>query len=258
MELIDTHAHLTYEGLADHIDEVLARSIGAGVAGWIAVGTDKEENHKVLDLASRYETLWAVLGFHPHSADNTGNADLDQLEKQIQHQKVVAVGETGLDYHYLHSAAENQKRIFRAHLDIAAYLHKPVVIHTREAFDDTMSILDEYADRITNVVIHCYGGNAEQTKQVLDRGYYISFTGTITFKRNDSLRQIAKGLIPLERIMIETDCPFISPEPVRSVRPNEPALLIHTAQCLAGLYNLPLEIFARQVTQNSRNFFGLK
>jgi len=257
MELIDTHAHLTYDGLADRIDDVLARSIQAGVVGWIAVGTAQDENNKVIDLASRYEALWAAVGFHPHSADNVSRADMDRLAKQLQHEKAVAVGETGLDYYYMHSAAENQKRIFRAHLAIAADLQKPVVVHTREAFDDTIEILDEFADRIKKVVIHCYGGDAEQTKQILKRGYYVSFTGTITFKRNDTLRQIIKDLVPLDRVMIETDCPFISPEPMRSVRPNEPALLIHTAQCLADLYNLPLTDFANQTTKNSRLFFGL-
>ncbi|MCI0498531.1 MAG: TatD family hydrolase [Planctomycetales bacterium] len=257
MELIDTHAHLSYEGLAERIDKVLAASIAAGVVGWIAVGTGRQENISVLELTARHDNMWAALGHHPHYANDVTDADIALLEQQARREKVVAIGETGLDYYYLHSTAENQQRIFRAHLDIAAKLQRPVVIHTREAFDDTMSILDDFAGRLKGVVIHCYGGDADQTRQVLERGFYISFTGTITFKRSEALRKVAKT-IPPDRVMIETDCPFISPDPVRNIRPNEPALLVHTAQCLADLYGLPLDDFARQTTQTSRTFFGLK
>jgi TatD DNase family protein len=132
----------------------------------------------------------------------------------------------------------------------------PVIVHTREAFDETMDILDEYAGKFKNVVIHCYGGDVKQTKLVLDRGFYISFTGTVTFKRSEALREVAK-MIPLDRLMIETDCPYISPHPVRNIRPNEPALLVHTAQCLADVHGLPLEAFAEKITRTSETFFEL-
>ncbi len=258
MELIDTHAHLSYEGLAERIDAVLAASRAVGVVGWIAVGTGKEENLNVLELSARHDNLWAAIGYHPHYANDVIEADIALLEQQARREKVCAIGETGLDYYYMHSTAENQQRIFRAHLDIAAKLQKPVVIHTRDAFDDTLSILDDFAGRLKGVVIHCYGGDADQTKQVLKRGFYISFTGTITFKRSEPLRTVAKTLIPPDRVMLETDCPFISPDPVRNIRPNEPSLLVHTAQCLAGLYGMPLDDFARQTTQTSRTFYNLK
>jgi TatD DNase family protein len=257
MELIDTHAHLSYEGLAERIDAVLASSRAAGVVGWIAVGTGRQENLSVLELTARHDTMWAALGYHPHYANDVTDADMSLLEQQARHKKVVAIGETGLDYHYLHSTAENQQRVFRQHLDIAADVQKPVIIHTREAWDETMAILEEYAGKLKGVVIHCYGGDAEQTKQVLKRGFYVSFTGTVTFKNNQALREVAK-MIPPDRVMIETDCPFISPDPVRNIRPNEPSLLVHTAQCLAGLYGMPLDEFARQTTQTSRTFYGLK
>ena len=256
MNLIDTHAHLTFDELAGQLDDVLARSIEAGVTRWIIVGTNPADNEKVLRLISEHENMVGALGYHPHDADGISDTDMALLKKQTHHAKVVAIGECGLDYHYMHSLAENQQRIFRRHLDIAAELQMPVIIHTREAFDETMNILDEYTDRLNNVVIHCYGGNQQQTKRVLDRGYYISFTGTVTFKRSDQLREVAK-MIPLDRLMIETDCPFISPHPKRNIHPNEPALLIHTAQCLADVHGLPLEQFSEIITKTSETFFGL-
>ncbi len=256
MNLIDTHAHLTFDELTGQLDAVLDRSAAAGVRRWITVGTDVADNEKVLGLIHKYEHIYGALGYHPHDAKEISDADMQLLAKQLQHVKVLAVGECGLDYHYMYSPAKTQQRIFRAHLDIAADLQKPVVIHTREAFEESMAILDEYAGRLKNVVIHCYGGDAEQTRRVLDAGYYISFTGTVTFKRSDELRDVAKT-IPLERLMIETDCPYISPHPKRGVRPNEPALLIHTAQCLADVHGMELEAFAEIITQTSETFFGL-
>ena len=257
MKLIDTHSHLTFEVLENQVDAVLARSVEAGVTRWITVGTDKEHNEKVLSLVGRYENLWAGLGYHPHCASDITDADMELLKKQAHDAKVVALGECGLDYYYMHSVTESQKHIFRQHLDIAAELQKPVIIHTREAFEDTMSILDEYSDKLKNVVIHCFGGDSKQTQQVLDRGFHISFTGTVTFKRSKALREVAK-MIPLDRLMIETDCPYISPHPVRNTRPNEPALLVHTAQCLADVHGTPLEEFAQKITQTSEQFFGLR
>ena len=257
MKLIDTHSHLTFEGLENQVDAVLARSVEAGVTRWITVGTDKEQNEKVLQLVSRHENLWAALGYHPHYANDITDADMELLKKQLASECVVAVGECGLDYHYMNSVAENQKPVFRKHLDMASKLQKPVIVHTREAFEDTMSILDEYADNLKRVVFHCFGGDTKQTQAVLDRGFYISFTGIVTFKRSDALREVAR-MIPLDRLMIETDCPYISPHPVRNIQPNEPALLVHTAQCLANVHGISLDEFAQKITQTSEQFFGLR
>lgn len=257
MDLIDTHAHLTFDELAGQLEDVLARSRDAGVNRWITVGTNTDDNEKVLHLVSEYENMFGALGYHPHEADDITDEDLGLLARQLHHARILAIGECGLDYHYMHSTADNQQRIFRRHLDIAADLQKPVIIHTREAFDETMDILGEYAGRLKRVVIHCYGGNERQTRRVLERGYYISFTGTVTFKRSQALREVAKT-IPLDRLMLETDCPFISPHPKRSVKPNEPTLLVHTAQCLADVHGLGLEEFAEKVTQTSETFFALE
>jgi len=256
MELIDTHAHLTYEELESQIDAVLARSRAAGVVEWITIGTDRTHADRALRLAARYPQMRVGLGFHPHYANDITEADLAFLKDALREKSVVAVGETGLDYHYENVVPDNQKRIFRAHLEMAAEMNKPVIIHTRQAFDDSMAILAEYDGRLCNVVIHCYGGDADQTRHVLARGYFVSFTGTVTFKRSDALREVAK-MIPPERIMLETDCPYISPEPVRRIQPNEPSLMVHTARCLADLHGLTLERFAEITTHTSRAFFGL-
>lgn len=256
MNLIDTHAHLTYDELLSQIEAVLGRSLEAGVTGWITIGTDPAQCAEALKLAGRFENMCAGLGYHPHYANDITDDDLRWLRAACEDVLVKAVGETGLDYHYDNLVKENQQRIFRSHLEIAAQVHKPVIIHTRDAFDDTMDILDEYADRLKRVVIHCYGGDAEQTRRVLDRGYYVSFTGTVTFKRNEALREVA-AMIPADRIMIESDCPYISPEPVRKIRPNEPALIVHTARCLADVHAVMFEEFCDRLTQNSKLFYDL-
>ena len=257
MQLIDTHAHLTYEPLAVQIEQVLDRSRRAGVGGWITVGTSPQENRNALDLAGRFEKLWAAVGYHPHHAGEITEADLTLLKETAGREKVAAIGETGLDYHYMHAAPEHQQRIFRAQLDIAAEVQKPVVIHARQAFDESMQILAEYDGRLKGVVIHCYGGDRKQTELVLERGYFVALTGIVTFKNAGELREAAK-MIPPERLMIETDCPYISPEPVRKIQPNEPALLVHTARRLAELRGMELEEFAALVTKNSIDFFNLQ
>lgn len=256
MELIDTHAHLTFPELEENIDAVVARSIDAGVTSWITVGTDPDQVKKVLALVPKYDNMYAALGFHPHEAKQIAPCDLEFLKETAAAEKVVAIGETGLDFHYDHSPRDVQKKIFRKHLQIASEINLPVVVHTRQAFEESMEILDEFTGRLKKVVIHCYSGTAEQTKLILDRGYYISFTGIVTFKKTDETRQAAK-LVPLDRLMIETDCPFISPEPVRNTRPCEPAMLVHTAKKIAEVKEMDLQEFAEAVTATSKQFFNL-
>jgi TatD DNase family protein len=256
MELIDTHCHLTFEDLARDIDGVLARSRTAGVTGWITVGTDPQENQKAIEFAERFENLYAAIGIHPHDAKNVNAGTIEDLKKIAQHEKVVAIGETGLDYHYDFSPREQQKNVFAEHLKIAAELRLPVIIHCREAFDETIRILEEYGIAVDKVVFHCFSGSSEQARIVLDRGFYISFTGVVTFK-NARIKQEAARIVPLDRLMLETDCPYMSPEPMRKQKVNEPALLVHTARFLAELKQMDLEDFARAVTATSRAFFGL-
>ena len=256
MKLIDTHCHLTFDDFKDDIDGVIDRSIEAGVCSWVTIATEPGKLQGVVALTERFDNMYAGLGYHPHDAKSVTEGDLADLRRLCGHEKVVAVGETGLDFFYDHSPRQVQKEIFRAHLNIAEQLNLPVILHTRNAFDESMEILDEYTGRLKDVVVHCFSGTEEQTRFVLDRGYHVSFTGIVTFKKAEETRRAAK-MVPLDRMMVETDCPFISPEPVRNQRPCQPALMVHTAKKIAELKGLSLEDFAEKVTETSKKFFGI-
>ena len=256
MELIDTHAHFTFEDLLADIDGVMQRSVEAGVVGWVTVGTDPEHVAKVVELVKGHDKLWGAVGYHPHYAKDISESYIEFLAESCKAEKIVAVGEIGLDYYYGFSDNEIQKEIFKKQLDIAAENDLPVIVHTREAFDETVAILKEYAGQLRNVVIHCYSGDAEQAQVFLDMGCHISFTGIVTFKNAEQARQAAK-IVPLDRMMVETDCPYISPAPMRNQKPCEPALMIHTVNKLAEIKEIAVEDFAAEVTKTSRKFFGI-
>jgi TatD DNase family protein len=256
MELIDTHCHLTFEQLANDIEAVLARSVVEDVTGWITVGTDPQQNCKAVELAGKFENMYAAVGIHPHEAKDVTAKTLIELKELAQSEKVVALGETGLDFHYNFSSPSDQKRAFAAQLKIAKELNLPVIIHCREAFDETMEILDQYGRGIRGVVFHCFSGSTEQAKIVLDYGFYISFTGVVTFKNADLISKAAK-IVPVDRLMLETDCPYMSPEPMRKQKINEPVLMVHTAKYLAELKQMDLTDFANAVTATSKSFFNL-
>jgi TatD DNase family protein len=259
MELIDTHCHLTFEQLAGDIDAVIDRSRAAGVVGWITVGTDRQHNRKAVELASRFENMYAAVGIHPHDAKDVAADTMTELKELARSEKVVAIGETGLDFHYDFSPRQDQRRVFEAQLEIARELNLPVIIHSRESFDETIDILEQFIcvkGRLKGVVFHCFSGLAQQARIVLDHGFYISLTGVVTFKNAENARQAAK-IVPPDRLMLETDCPYMSPAPMRKQKINEPALMIHTARFLAGLKEMDETDFARTVTAASKNFFGL-
>lgn len=256
MELIDTHCHLTFEPLAGDVAGVMERSRAAGVSGWITVGTSLEDSRKVIEMAVLYEGMYATVGIHPHDAKSADAVALEELKRLGRGEKVVAVGETGLDFHYNFSKQPDQRRVFEAHLEIAKELSLPVVVHSRNAFDETMGILDHNGGGLKGVVFHCFSGSAEEAERVLERGYYVSFTGVVTFKNAEKTREAAR-VVPLDRLMVETDCPYMSPEPVRGQKPNEPALMVHTARFLAGLKAMTMEDFARATTQTAATFFDL-
>jgi TatD DNase family protein len=259
MELIDTHCHLTFEQLAGDIDEVLIRSTAAGVNKWITVGTDPQHNSKAVELAGRFDNMYAAVGIHPHDAKDVTGETIAELKELARSEKVVAIGETGLDFHYNFSKQPAQRRAFATQLRIAHELNLPVIVHSREAFDETMDILEtfiRFEGQLKGVVFHCFSGTLEQAKIVLEHGFHVSLTGVVTFKNAETARRVAK-MVPLERLMLETDCPYMSPEPMRKQKINEPALMIHTANFLAELKETPLAEFTDAVTTTSRAFFGL-
>ena len=257
MELIDTHCHLTSEELAPDLEAVLARSRMAGVSEWITIGTDLEHSHDAVALAQRIEGLVAAVGLHPHDAKHLTRESMETLQHLAGHPAVVAIGETGLDYHYAFSSRKEQIEAFERHLALAETEKLPVVIHTREAYDDTLAVLDQFRDRLNRVVLHCFSGNAEEAGKALDRGFTLSFTGVVTFKNAHEIRAAAR-IVPLEHLMVETDCPYMSPVPMRKQRVNEPALLIHTARFLAELREMDLAEFVQRTTENARRFFALE
>lgn len=235
MGLIDTHCHLTFEPLAGDVAGVVERSRAAEVTGWITVGTSLEDSRRAVELAAAYENMYAAVGIHPHEAKDGDAAALAALKDLAQQDKVVAIGETGLDFHYNFSKQPDQRRVFAAHLAIAREVNLPVIIHSRNAYDETVEILDRHGGGLKGVVFHCFSGSAEQAKQLLDRGHFLSFTGVVTFKNAEATRAAAQ-VVPLERLMVETDAPYLSPEPLRKQKPNEPALMVHTARCLSLIH----------------------
>jgi TatD DNase family protein len=256
MELIDTHCHLTFDEFAGDIDAVLARSRAASVTSWITVGTDSRQNRKAVELANKFENMYAAVGIHPHYATDVNSEMIADLRKAALNGKVVALGETGLDFHYDFPPPHDQRRLFARHLEMAAELNLPVIVHSREAFDETIDVLDRFGSAVKKVVFHCFSYLPKQARIILDMGFYISFTGVVTFKNADPIRQAAE-VVPLTKLLVESDCPYISPEPVRKQKVNEPALIFHTAERLAELKNMPLADFAEAVTATSKAFFAL-
>jgi TatD DNase family protein len=251
-KLIDTHAHLVYPPLIDTLDLVLARARANGVSTIITIGTDPETSRATVALAEKNDGLYAVLGIHPHSANTFQNAE--DLKSLLGHPKVLALGETGLDYHYQFADRANQQRLFQAHLELAHQVNLPVIVHCREAFDDCLAIL-KTAGKGLRGAVHCFSGDEAQARQILDLGWLISFSGTLTFKNAENLRRTAK-FIGTDHLLVETDCPYLSPEPVRKNRTNEPANVLYVAQTLAGIFNLSLEQISQPLWDNAVKLFG--
>jgi TatD DNase family protein len=246
--VIDTHAHLTS---LDDADEAIARAAGAGVTRILTVGTSVEDGRRAIDLAERHDGVSAILGIHPHEAGTATDDDFAALRDLHAHPKAVAVGETGLDWFRDYAPRDDQRRLFAAELELAAELGKPVVIHTRAADDDTLA---ELAGFTGTVVLHCFS-SPHLLPTALERGWYVSFAGNATFPKAVDLR-LAATEVPVERILVETDSPYLAPQPVRG-RPNEPANVVHTVAALARARGEePVEL-ERQIERNASACFGL-
>ncbi len=255
MQFVDTHAHLTFEPLRDDVSSVLSRAGNAGVVRIISVGTDPEHSRGAVKLAERYPEVFASVGIHPHECDKY--QDVESLKVLAGGEKVVAVGETGLDYHFQDDPVtrRQQVKLFESHLELALSEDLPVIVHCREAFEDVIPVIRGASDDLRGVV-HCFSGSRDEAKMVLDLGWQISLTGIVTFKRSDALREVAKYIGP-DRIMIETDCPYMSPEPVRKSRYNEPANVRYIAEKLCSVFNLPIEVVSEKLWKNTQEMFKL-
>ena len=257
MGLIDSHAHLTFPELRNQVDDILDRCATSGVDAVITVGTDLADARAAVNLANRHTgTVYAAVGFHPHEAAKVQAVDIDGMVDIWNDPCVVGLGEMGLDYHYDFAPHETQREVFAKQLELAASLDKPVVIHNREALDDTIALLSDHGFRDRRVVFHCFTGSAEDAERIAGHGWRISFTGIVTFKKSAWLQEIAKGY-PADRLMIETDSPYLSPVPVRGKHPNEPSYVAHTARFLADLRGESFATFAEKTESATRVFFGI-
>jgi TatD DNase family protein len=251
---IDTHTHLDFDRFDADRDDVIRRAQEANVASMITIGVDYKTSIAAIKIAEENTNVYAAIGVHPHDAENMTDEQFDELCELLSHPKVVAVGEVGLDYHYDYSPQDVQRRVFRRFLDVAKEKQMPVIIHTREADEDILAIIKEKGRSNWQGVFHCFSGDEAMAKKVLDLGFFISFTGTVTFKNSDSIN-VAKS-VPLDRLMIETDCPFLAPAPKRGKR-NEPAYVVHVAQKIAEAKQMTTGDFAQATTLNALRFFNI-
>ena len=254
--LVDTHCHLDPQYLPTGTDEVLARAAAVGVGGFvvIGVGTDLAPARAAVALAKRCsDRAGAAVGVHPHDAVTLDDAAYDELAKLAAEPEVVAVGEIGLDYHYDHSPRDVQKATFARLVGLARALNKPIVIHTRNAPADTLDILTQEGARDVGGVIHCFSEDRPFAEKALDLGFDVSFSGIVTFKSSLAVQEVARWA-PLDRILVETDSPYLAPVPKRG-KPNEPAYVIHTAKRVAELRGISLEALAHATTVNAERTF---
>ena len=251
MEFIDTHCHIYYDKYQDDINEVISRANNNNVNNIICVGVDIESSKKSLFLSEKYSSVFATVGYHPHESKLALPNYLDKLSDLSKHPKVVAIGEIGLDYYYKHSDKKTQIKTFIEQLELAKNLDMPVIIHNREADKDIYKAIKN--SKINNGVIHCYSGDIEYAKKIFGLGLFVSFTGILTFSQ--SLQKVVKE-IPLEKIMIETDSPYLTPIPHRGKR-NEPHMVSLIAEKIADIKNISIEEVAQTTTKTAKKFFGI-
>ncbi|HEU4888695.1 MAG TPA: TatD family hydrolase [Thermoanaerobaculia bacterium] len=249
MHFTDSHCHLTMSNAEANL--AAARSVG--VRGFVVPGTKLEDAPQAVAIAQQHDDVWAAVGFHPHDAKDCDDAAFAEIERLAREPRVVAIGECGLDYHYDYSPRDTQRAVFERHIELAKQLDKPIIIHNRESTGEMVEILSR-----ANVrgILHSYTESLDVAKRLVDLGYYISFSGIVTFKSADSLREAARGL-PHDRVLIETDTPYLAPVPYRG-RNNEPAYVVAIAQLLAKLWDVPVERVAEQTTANFERVFSVK
>ena len=255
MMLIDTHTHLDDARYNDDREAVIARAREAGVGAFLTIGCDLATSQSAVALAEQYPFVYASIGVHPHEVKHVQTDWYDEFRRLAKGKRVVAYGEIGLDYHYNHSSPKEQRDRFREQIQLARELQLPVIIHTREAQEDTITILKEEKASEIGGVFHCFSGDTWLAKDALDLGFYLSFSGILTFQNATMLRDIAKNT-PLDRVLIETDCPYLTPVPYRGKR-NEPAYVSHVAGQLASLHNISIDEIGGRTSENAKRLFKI-
>jgi TatD DNase family protein len=254
MVLFDTHAHLHVPEYADDLDAVLARAREAGVRAMVTIGTERESNRAAVAMAAAHPRIWATVGIHPHDSAQAVDGDFDEMERLARSDpRVVALGEMGLDFHFDHSPRDVQAVVLRRQLELARHVGKPVVLHCRDAHDEILAILAEA--RVEAGVMHCFSADVAVARRCLDLGLLISLAGPVTYKNARALPDVAR-FVPGDRVVIETDCPYLPPTPHRGKR-NEPAWVALTARHVAGLRGEDPEAFAAQTSENGARLFGI-
>jgi len=258
MELIDSHAHIDLPQFADDRDAMLQRAREAGVQALLAIGTGPgpEKLDAALPFAEQHGWIYTSVGIHPHEAKEVTSAHLAELARLAKHPKVIAWGEIGLDYFYDHSPHETQAGVFRSQMELAHAAKLPIIVHCRDAWDDCLDLISQHW-KPTGLggILHCFTSTLEHAKRGLDMGFLVSFAGNSTYPKAQSIRDVAKAM-PLDRILIETDAPYLAPQAFRGKR-NEPAYVGEVAKTLADVRNLPPEEFAATTASNFRRFFGI-
>jgi TatD DNase family protein len=258
MNLIDSHAHVDVSDYDADRDAMLARAQDAGVGTLLAIGNgpEIEKLGAAVPYAEQHGWIYAAAGIHPHEAQHATEAHYAELERLARHPRVIAWGEIGLDYHYDHSPRDIQAAVFRRQLELARAAKKPIIIHCREAWPDCLKILEEnWRSAGLGGIFHCFSGTLDEARHGIDMGFLVSFAGNVTFPKAQNLRDVARDL-PLDRLLVETDCPFLAPQPHRGRR-NEPAYVAEVAQTLGNVRDLPATEVAEITSSNFRAFFGL-
>lgn len=251
--MIDSHCHLTDPRLFEQLDAVLARAAAANVTGVVTIGTDLADAADAVAVCRTRDNVRCAIGIHPNYVKPGDLETLPQLRALQQDPTVLALGEMGLDYFHKFVPLPLQKQLFEAQLQLAKDVNKPVVIHSREAIDDTLAIMKAFPT--VPAVFHCFTGTRDEARRILDAGYLLGFTGPITYKKNDDLREVVR-FTPNDRLLVETDGPYLSPEPVRSQKTNEPAFVAHTAAVVGQVKGLILPEIDRITTENTRRFYN--
>jgi len=249
MTLIDTHAHIYYDDYSKRIDDVIRAAANNGVEKIISIGVDLKSSEECMKLAEKYETVYATCGIHPHESEKAPKGYLYELEQFYKHPKVLAVGEIGLDYYYDFSDRKTQRKIYQDQLEMANSLDLPAVVHCRDSDDDILSGIKD-SDHSYGV-IHCFSSGLDFAKRILETGFYLSFTGMITFVKE--LEEVVRE-VPLDKMMVETDSPYLTPKPFRGKK-NEPAYVLHVAEKIANLKDISLEEVAESTTKTAYSLF---
>lgn len=252
---IDTHAHLFYPNFENEVDDIIERAKQAGVDYIIVPGTDVTTSLKAIELAEKYDSVFAAVGVHPHDSKDWNESQLSKLEEAAKHKKVVALGEIGLDYYYDFSPKEKQIAAFKDQIDLALKMKLPIIVHNRDANDDIMNIIRSYKNSGLRAQFHCFAGTVEDARELVELHHYISFPGNVTFQKAESIRKVVSRIAP-ENLLLETDSPFMTPVPHRGKR-NEPALINLVAEKIADIHKLTVQDVGRTTSYNAYKLFGI-